>query len=61
MSKTRVFCSFDFDNDKGLKDALIIQSKLDDSPFEIADWSLKEAAPNQLGKKRPRRRSKEVM
>ena len=45
MSKTRVFCSFDFDNDKKIKDALILQSKLDDSPFEISDWSLKEAAP----------------
>ena len=45
MSKTKVFCSFDFDNDKGLKDALIMQSKLEGSPFEIADWSLKEAAP----------------
>ena len=45
MSKTKVFCSFDFDNDKKLKDALIGQSKLEDSPFEIADWSLKEAAP----------------
>jgi len=45
MAKPRVFVSFDFDNDKFLKDALIGQSKNSDSPFEIEDWSLKEAAP----------------
>ena len=37
--------SFDFDYDKNLKDAFIGQSSLPDSPFEVADWSLKEAAP----------------
>lgn len=45
MSKKRVFCSFDFDNDKNLKDLLIGQSKNSDSPFEVSDWSMKEAAP----------------
>lgn len=43
--KTKVFISFDFDNDKALKDFIIGQSKLPDSPFEVADHSLKEAAP----------------
>lgn len=43
--KKRVFVSFDFDNDKALKDFIIGQSKLDDSPFEIVDCSMKEAAP----------------
>ena len=43
--KPRVFVSFDFDNDKILKDFIIGQSKLSDSPFEISDWSMKEAAP----------------
>lgn len=43
--KKRVFVSFDFDNDKALKDFLIGQAKLPDSPFEICDWSMKEAAP----------------
>lgn len=43
--KTKVFVSFDFDNDRKLKDFIIGQSKLADSPFEIADHSLKEAAP----------------
>jgi hypothetical protein len=41
----KVFVSFDFDNDKALKVFIIGQSKLPDSPFEVADWSMKEAAP----------------
>ena len=44
MSKKKVFVSFDFDNDKTLKDFIIGQAKLKDSPFEVADHSLKEAA-----------------
>ena len=38
----RVFISFDYDNDLGLKNLLVGQSKNDDSPFEISDWSVKE-------------------
>ena len=45
MAKKKVFISFDFDNDKKLKDFIVGQSKLSDSPFEIIDTSLKEAAP----------------
>ena len=45
MANPRVFVSFDFDNDRFLKDALYGQSKNPDSPFTIDDWSLKEAAP----------------
>ncbi len=45
QQKSRVFVSFDFDNDKVLKDFIVGQSKLNDSPFEISDWSMKEAAP----------------
>jgi hypothetical protein len=44
MAKKKVFVSFDFDNDKTLKDFIIGQAKLADSPFEVADHSLKEAA-----------------
>lgn len=47
MAKKRVFVSFDFDNDKVLKDFIIGQSKLPDSPFEIFDTSIKEAAPEK--------------
>ncbi len=47
MAKKRVFFSFDFDNDKTLKEFVIGQAKHPDSPFEIADLSLKEAAPEK--------------
>jgi hypothetical protein len=47
MPKTKVFVSFDFDNDKVLKDFIIGQAKLPDSPFEVSDYSLKEAAPER--------------
>ena len=42
MNKKRVFISFDYDHDSGLKTLLVGQSKHGDSPFEIADWSVKE-------------------
>ncbi len=45
MAKKKVFISFDFDNDKRLKDFIVGQARLPDSPFEIIDTSLKEAAP----------------
>jgi len=47
MAKKRVFISFDYDNDLNLKNLLAGQAKLPDSPFEISDWSLKEAAPEK--------------
>ena len=47
MAKKRVFVSFDFDNDKTLKDFIIGQAKNPDSPFEVSDHSLKEAAPEK--------------
>lgn len=46
-TKKKVFVSFDFDNDQFLKESLIGQSKLADSPFEVTDGSLKEAAPEK--------------
>ena len=39
---TRVFISFDYDNDRELRDTLVGQAKQQDSPFSIADSSLKE-------------------
>lgn len=42
MAKKRVFISFDYDHDETLKNFLIGQAKLPDSPFELADWSIKE-------------------
>lgn len=38
----RAFISFDFDYDEALRNLLIGQAKNPDSPFEIADWSVKE-------------------
>lgn len=45
MAKKRVFVSFDFDNDRGLKELILGQARLSDSPFEVTDHSLQEAAP----------------
>lgn len=42
MAKKRVFTSFDFDHDQDLRNLLVGQSKNPDSPFEMADWSVKE-------------------
>jgi len=47
MAKKRVFVSFDFDNDQKLKTFIVGQSRLHDSPFEIFDMPLKEAAPQK--------------
>ncbi len=42
MAKNKGFVSLDFDIDKILKEFLIGQAKLTDSPFEVSDHSLKE-------------------
>ena len=47
MAKKKVFVSFDFDNDKILKEFIIGQAKLKDSPFDVADHSLKETVPEK--------------
>jgi hypothetical protein len=40
MAKVPVFISFDYDNDSTLKEFVVGQAKLDDSPFEITDHSI---------------------
>lgn len=55
MAKTRLFVSFDFDNDRTLRDFIIGQSRNDDSPFEVTDVSLKEAAPEHDWETKARR------
>lgn len=40
MAKIPVFISFDYDNDATLKEFVVGQAKLDDSPFEITDHSI---------------------
>ena len=44
--RTKVYVGFEYDKDKVLKEFIIGQAKLDDSPFEVEDWSLKEEAPS---------------
>jgi hypothetical protein len=55
MAKTKVFVSFDYDNDKVLRDFIVGQAKNADSPFEVADHSLKEEAPEQEWEEKARR------
>lgn len=47
MAKKRVFVSFDYDNDKSLRDLILGQAKSPDSPFDVTNVSLKEAAPDK--------------
>ena len=47
MAKKRAFFSFDFDEDQNLKHHMVGQMRLNSSPFEAADWSMKEAAPER--------------
>lgn len=41
-TKKRVFISFDYDNDEGAKIMLAGQAKLEDSPFDFTDASVKD-------------------
>ncbi len=51
MAKKRVFISFDYDHDLDIKNLLVGQSKNSDTPFEIADFSIKEAISEDWKKK----------
>jgi hypothetical protein len=51
MAKKRVFISFDYDNDEFLKIALVGQADNEDSPFDFADGSIKEALTGDWKKK----------
>lgn len=62
MPKKRAFVSFDYDHDEILKTFLIGQSKHSDTPFDLADWSIKEPiAGNWTAKARERIRSVDVV
>ena len=52
MARTKVFVSYDYDHDAQLKDTLIGQSRLADSPFSINDASLLQATPEWQQKAR---------
>ena len=43
--RRNVFISFDYDHDARLKDGLVGQSRYPNSPFNVSDFSMKEAAP----------------
>lgn len=58
---TRVFISYDYDNDSALKEFLVGQSKLPDSPFEISDWSIKVASPTWKDEARTRIRASDTV
>lgn len=40
----RAFISYDYDHDSDLKNLLVGQARNDRTPFEISDWSIKEAS-----------------
>lgn len=61
MAATRVFISFDYDHDNDLKNLLVGQSRLPDSPFVIADWSIKVASPGWKSEARRRIRASDVV
>lgn len=42
MAMKRAFISFDFDHDEDLRNLLVGQAKNPGSPFQIADWSVRE-------------------
>ena len=42
MAMKRAFISFDYDHDEELRDALVAQANNSDSPFKIADYSVRE-------------------
>lgn len=56
--KKRVYVSFDYDRDKALKGFIRGQASNPETPFQIVDWSLKEAAPERNWKKKARERIK---
>ena len=55
-SRRNVFVSFDYDNDARLKDAFIGQSEYPNSPFNVADYSMKEAAAQSKWKNEAEKR-----
>ena len=54
MDKPKVFVSFDYETDYELKETLMGQSQLDDSPFSVTDVSLKEREPEKTWRRKAR-------
>lgn len=51
----KAFISFDYDHDSDLKNLLVGQAKNSDSPFEIADYSIKEPLTGDWEKRSKKR------
>lgn len=54
MPNSPVFISFDYDHDLDLYYLLVGQSRHSDSPFSIADWSVKNSSPRWVDDARSR-------
>ncbi len=54
MANTPLFVSFDYDHDLDLYNLLVGQAKHPDTPFFIADWSVKDASPRWVDDARRR-------
>jgi hypothetical protein len=52
IEKVPVYISFDYDHDSDLKTLLVGQAANEDSPFSIADWSIKEPSSDWKDKAR---------
>ncbi len=61
MGLARVFISFDYDHDARIKELLVGQAKNKDTPFAIADFSIKEASKDWLEQARKRIKSCDVV
>lgn len=59
--KTKVFISFDYDHDVSQKNLLVGQSRLDDSPFEISDVSIKQEETDWVNKARQKIRNADIV
>jgi hypothetical protein len=60
-TRTRVFISFDYDNDRDLRVMLAGQARKKDAPFAIADWSIKEESRGWEKEARERIRRSDVV
>lgn len=60
-TRTRVFISFDYDNDRDLRVMLAGQARKKDAPFAIADWSIKEESRGWKKEARERIRRSDVV
>jgi hypothetical protein len=59
--QARVFISFDYDHDSDLRVMLVGQGRHRDTPFEIADWSIKSASRTWRTEARARIRRSDIV